>query len=573
MSTRTRFRIATIRGRLLAGFGTSIGLLLVAGVLGWFGLQRTNAESERTVAALAAKNTITERVITGILREAVGALRYLQSGLPADAERYRTVAREADRVLRAAGADSALGDRERLVLARIADRQAALEVRIATTHALQILDRSADAARVLAETSDDISRIEFHLQELRDAARADAELAQADMGVTQRQSELALALVIALAIAVATFCGLTTARAVSEPLGTLQGELSALGVGDLREPPSTLDVHHMASEYAHLFTGVQQARARLRALLHEVQGEADQVTFAARELTASSSSAAASSQHVATAVMDMAHGATVQLDALNGASEALRELAESGAAIGEAVDDTGQATADIRATANGTRDQVQKALDALEAARATVLESQVEMSGLRDVTGVVDDFVNVISEIATQTNLLALNAAIEAARAGSAGRGFAVVAEEVRTLAEQSEQAAFEVTEQVKRIRTRLTSASHAVESGATRMRAAGDVASDVSAALVRIEHVVERVEASTQRVVSAVRGNRTSLGAVQQSLTSARDTSEGYAAAAEQVAASTEQTSASAQEVSATAEMLQTASVRLRALVGAFQT
>lgn len=573
MTRRARLRIATIRGRLFAGFGTSIGLLLVAGVLGWFGLQRTNLESERTVAELAAKTTITERVITGILREVVGALRYLQSGLPEDADRYLAMSREADRVLRAASADSALGDRERLVLERIADRQAALEVRIATTHALQVLKRPGDAARVLAETSEDINRIEIHLQELRDAARAGAELAQADMGVTQRQSELSLALVIALAFAVAAFFGLTTARAVSQPLGALQEELAALGVGDLREPPPALDAADIASEYAHLLTGVQQARARLRALLYEVQGEADRVTLAARELTASSSSAAASSQHVATAVMDISHGASVQLDALNAASQALQQLAESGAAIGDAVDETGEATEDIRATANGTRDQVQKALDALEAARATVLESQTEMSGLRDVTGVVDDFVNVISEIATQTNLLALNAAIEAARAGPAGRGFAVVAQEVRTLAEQSEQAAFEVTEQVKRIRTRLTSASNAVESGATRMRAAGDVASDVSTALSRIETVVERVESSTRRVVTAVHDNRASLGAVQHSLTSARDTSEGHAAAAEQVAASTEQTSASAQEVSATAEMLQTASVRLRALVGAFQT
>jgi len=573
VTRRARFRIATIRGRLFAGFGTSIGLLLVAGVLGWFGLQRTNLDSERTVAELAAKTTITERVITSILREVVGALRYLQSGLPEDAARYLAVAREADRVLRAAGADSALGDRERLVLERIADRQAALEVRIATTHALQVLERAADAARVLAETSDDISRIEIHLQELRDAARAGAESAHADMGVAQRQSELSLALVIALAFAVAAFFGLTTAQAVSQPLEALQAELAALGVGDLREPPPALDTADIANEYALLLTGVQQARARLRALLHEVQGEADRVTSAARELTASSSAAAASSQHVVTAVMEISHGATVQRDALNAASHAVAQLAESGAAIGDAVDETGRATQDIRATATGTRDQVQKALDALDAARATVLESQVEMSGLRDVTGVVDDFVNVISEIATQTNLLALNAAIEAARAGPAGRGFAVVAQEVRTLAEQSEHAAFEVTAHVTRIRTRLTSASDAVESGAARMRAAGDVASDVSTALGRIECVVERVESSMRRVVTAVHDNRASLGAVQDSLTSTRDTSEGHAAAAEQVAASTEQTSASAQEVSATAEMLQTASVRLRALVGAFQT
>ncbi len=57
----------------------------------------------------------------------------------------------------------------------------------------------------------------------------------------------------------------------------------------------------------------------------------------------------------------------------------------------------------------------------------------------------ITNFVGAITSIADQTNLLALNAAIEAARAGEAGRGFAVVAEEVRKLAEESNQAAKEI--------------------------------------------------------------------------------------------------------------------------------
>lgn len=573
MSRLAQMRLSTIRSRLLAGFGTSIGLLLVAGLLGWFGLQRTNAQSKTTVQALSNKTEIAEQVVTALLREVIGGLRYLQVRTPEAAQRYQLLAREADRVLRAASADTLLGLRERMVLEQVAEHQAALEVRIATTHALQIIGRERDADSVLVESAQDIARIEEQLYELRASVRSGTGLAIAALESTQRESEMSLGVVILLAFAVAAFFGLSTARAVSEPLVALRQEMTAIGAGDLRDPDTSLDRTTIAAEYAELQTAMTQARERLRGLLSEVQSEADQVTLASSELTASASAAAASSQHVTTAVMDISHGASLQLDALNAASDAVRQLAEEGATIGEAVEDTGAAGRDIRATANTTREQVQKALDVLASARDTVLESQQEMSGLRDATGVVDDFVNVISEIATQTNLLALNAAIEAARAGSAGRGFAVVAQEVRMLAEQSANAAHEVTANVKRIRTQLASASQSVEAGATRLRDVGGLASDVSSALTRIEAVVSRVECSTTRMVTAVQANRESLGEVQHSLTRARDTSEGHAAAAQEVAASTEETSASAEEVSATADMLQTASVRLRSLVGGFRT
>ncbi|MEO7997551.1 MAG: methyl-accepting chemotaxis protein [Gemmatimonadaceae bacterium] len=568
------FRLRTVQTRLVWGFGLSITLLLVAGLVGGYGLWRTNTQSIDTVDGVTFRSESTERTITTVMREMVAGLRYLSTSTPSDADRYQQLVSEADSLRRAAIQQGMLRPAERTVLETVGQLQSAMEVRVAMTHAYQAVGRTSDADRVLALTSRDIDAVEVQLGLLREANRKGTRLELAAMDEDLKKREFALGAVVLIAFLTAGFFGHTTSAAVTGPLVALRDEMNAIGSGDLRLPDhSGRSKKQFAEEYADLDSAMQQARERLRTLLTHVQDEADQVTLAAGELSSSASAAAASSQHVTTAVMDISHGASLQLDALNAASDAVHRLAEAGATIGEAAEETDSAGRDIRGTANATREQVQRALDTLLGAREAVMESTKEMSALKDATAVVDDFVQVISEIATQTNLLALNAAIEAARAGSAGRGFAVVAQEVRALAEQSANAANEVTDNVKRIRARIASASNSVASGAMHLKDVHGVAAGVSEALTRIEDVVTRVEGSSSRVSLAVSANQSSLTAVQRSLTSARDTAEGHAAAAEEVAASTEETSASAEEVSATAEMLQTASVRLRGLIGEFRT
>jgi hypothetical protein len=77
-----------------------------------------------------------------------------------------------------------------------------------------------------------------------------------------------------------------------------------------------------------------------------------------------------------------------------------------------------------------------------------------QIARLSEAVGRVEAFAGLIRGIANQTNLLALNATIEAARAGESGRGFAVVAAEVKALAQQTGEAAAEITAQVASVET-----------------------------------------------------------------------------------------------------------------------
>jgi methyl-accepting chemotaxis protein len=402
--------LRTIRSRLIIGFGISNLLLLGAGLLGWLGLSRSNVETDRTVRAMAERAERTERAGTAVLRQLVAGLRYLNSRSEVDERQYLALGSQSEQLRQDAIAQDMLTPAERERYEAIGELQAGLEVRIATMHAWQSVGRDTDAQRVMQLTGRDIGAIEAELQAVRTAARLDAAESLDRMQVTLGRAEALLAAVVAVAFGVAAVFGLSTFRAVTEPLARLRQEMTAIGAGDLRVPDGERAAHEVAAEYASLIESTEQARERLRALLVQVQAEADRVAYAATELTASSASAAASSQHVTDAVAGISQGAGGQLSALHAASGTVLELAEAGATISSAAEAADRVGREIRATTNHTREQVQVAVDSLLGAREVVAASRQEMMRLREATAAIDDFVGVISEIANQTNLLALNA-------------------------------------------------------------------------------------------------------------------------------------------------------------------
>ena len=562
----------TIRGRLQLGFGTMMLLLVVAGAVAGYALNRYNAQSTEQVRLLEEQFETSQRVATTMMREITAGVLYVNTGLDADRLRYEQLADRADSLRRSVMRLTALTSVEREHLEEVGRLQGTVEVHMALANAYRETGRPDDATRILQLGTAATEQMDASLEALRRGTTVRTAVRRAAMEDNLARSEQTLAVIVLLTLCVAVISGMSTVSAVTRPLREFGSEVEAIGAGDLRESSVTTG-RDTPDEYTQLSASLGRTRERLRTLLDRVQEESEGVTEIATALASATSGVSESAQHITEAVTEMAEGAASQLDAVGRASDAVNNLADEGAAIAEAVSASEDAGREIRRTATTARDEIARAVDTLLEARAVVDSSSSEIGVLRDATAVIESFAAAIAEIASQTNLLALNASIEAARAGDAGRGFAVVAEEVRLLAEQSATTAAQISDNTRKLRQRVTAAARAVDAGTARLRDVEGVAAGASRAIADIEGSVLRVEAAAARVSSVVAESRSAIVAVDGALTSARDTAQGHAAAAEEVAASTEETSATAEELAATAEALREGAARVRELVAEFKT
>ncbi|MCW2974880.1 MAG: methyl-accepting chemotaxis sensory transducer, partial [Actinomycetia bacterium] len=285
-------------------------------------------------------------------------------------------------------------------------------------------------------------------------------------------------------------------------------------------------------------------RARLSETITEVSRGSTSVASASQQMASTSEEAGRAVGEIANAIGDVAQGAERQVQMV---SDARASTDKSVGVAGEAqtAAEEGLLAAD---KASETMQAVRDASGAVEQAITNLSERSEQIGGI----------VGTITGIAGQTNLLALNAAIEAARAGEQGRGFAVVAEEVRKLAEESQEAAASISSLIEEIQTETQNAVAVVADGARR--------SDEGVAVVElVRNAFERIDVSVRDVTGRIRG-------ISESMDEVAAVAEGSSASTEQLSASTEETSASTQEIAASAQELAQTAEGLETLVGRFK-
>ena len=362
----------------------------------------------------------------------------------------------------------------------------------------------------------------------------------------------------------------TTTRVLNF-IKNLKGQVGYMADGDFSRD---IDEKLLKSndEIGDIAEAIGNMQNSMRHIVSQVMDKSSQVAASSEELTATSQQAASASEEVARAIEEIANGANSQ-------AKDTENTAENVNIMGSLMEQDAHYLKELNGAANLIEKEKEEGFKILgvlinktdESTKSAKEVYEIIMSN-NESAEKIDTASTMIQSIADQTNLLALNAAIEAARAGEAGRGFSVVAEEIRKLAEQSNNFTSDIKEVINELKSKSQSAvdtmnivQNTIMDQTSSVKDTEGKFEAIASAIDSVNTIIEKLNSSSVQLME----NKNLIISLTENLSAI---SEQNAAGTEEASASMEEQSATIQEIANSGESLASIAEELQSLVAKFR-
>lgn len=344
---------------------------------------------------------------------------------------------------------------------------------------------------------------------------------------------------VALAIVLSLLSSVILWRKWLQPLAGLENFLKILGEGDPVKADRFFSSLGLHVAFKQPVTAVLDSFFRI---IGHMQRSSDELNYFVNLLLKGTTASHNSLREINTAMQEIAGGADEQAGAAQRVAESMAVLTGLAEEIARHAQSGSQVAAQVQTKQQEGRNLLEQLLQEIEEAAGSNERAAQQMHNLEEKMSRIGEFVRVVTAIAEQTNLLSLNAAIEAARAGEQGRGFAVVADEVRKLADQSAQAAQNITRLAEEIQVQARETASQVERNVELVKGNIERGQKAKVAFQAIAEAIDQAVKAMQEINNRAHQQAEQVRTVNEDATR-------MAAVAQETAASIQEVTASANE------------------------